>query len=85
MLAVFLTFLVQGLLFTIYTSKLASFYHSELGHDVYSANSHHGEATHHNEPYNSHYAPVSNQIPQGYVNSLNQIDQAPIAINMPVT
>ena len=68
-------YILQGLTWTLYVSKLASIYHSELGHDVYSANAHHGGS------HNPHYVPVDHHIPAGHhvpVTHHNPLVHAPV-------
>ena len=57
-IAILAVYFLQGLTWTIYTSKLAAVYHSELGHDVYSSGSHHVEPAHHHDVHNQQYVQV---------------------------
>ena len=88
-MSILLVYFLQGLTWTIYTSKIAAVYHSELGHDVYSASNHHDVHAHHNAGHNPQYVQVGYQMPvdvhQMPVNQNNPpLLYAPVGHQMPV-
>ena len=83
-------YFLQGLTWTIYISKLAAVYHSELGHDVYSSGSHHVEPAHHHDVHNQQYVQVGYQIPvTGHQITVNHmippVAYVPVGHQIPVT